>query len=361
MRKPLYAGALLAAMLCAGSAALAGPPVESTSMADAVRRSATVESIVSRFQGDQGWSSRYAQKLRGLNDARLDIATRAASLNELDMLFVEAPFTGGMRLGDVMNDRPGNVSFMGGSTPTAKSNPATNPTLYDDLVFTAVAPCRIYDSRFTTAPLDGTAGSAWPAGAVRTIDVGPVSDYSFQGGQATGCLGTLGGSGEVAAILGSVSTVNQSAAGYLVMFSAGGANPNPYGVVQYYQAGVILTSFLVMTTDLINPVFSQGVSEQASTHVIVDVVGYFARPKAAALDCTLTTAVPAAIAANTNQQAFASACAAGYTQMGIQCVSDSYLTWMATDNESNHCAYHNSDTVTHNISAQAKCCRTAGR
>jgi hypothetical protein len=338
----------------------ARPLDESTTVASTFERAVVVDSIVKRFQGQQGWTFRYVQKLNGLTDARLNIAERAASLQELDSLFVESPFGEGARLGAVLAERRGNVTLMPG-TAVPKDTPGGSPSSFDDLVFTAVAPCRIYDSRFTTSPVDGTAGAPWPVGVTRTIRVGPYVDYSTQGGQATACLGSLGGTGEVAAVLGSVSTVLQTGQGYLVMFSAGAASPNPYGVVQYYQPGYVQTSFLVMSTDLIDPVWSQGVSYQASTHVIVDVVGYFARPKAAALDCTNVTSASVPIAAGGNASAFAPSCAAGYTGVAIMCTTDSYLAWTATNNEPNGCAYHNSAGTAQSISATRKCCRTAGR
>jgi hypothetical protein len=161
--------------------------------------------------------------------------------------------------------------------------------------------------------------------------------------------------------MGSVSTVSQSGQGFITMFSFGSTNPSPYGVVQYYQPGYVQTSFVVMSTDMADPVKTTGYSGQASTHVIVDVVGYFARPKAVALDCTLTVPVSVSIPASSNVSVFASSCPAGYTPVGVQCGTDSYLTWLAANNDTQHCAYHNSDGSAHNINATAKCCRSAGR
>jgi hypothetical protein len=354
-------------MLFAGAAAAAVPLDESTSVARAMERSTLIGSIVNRFQADKDWSPRYLQKLNALSDARLGIADRATSFQELDSVLVEAPFASGTGLGALRANRPGNVSFMAGKDASvSKASPGGNPTSYDDLVFTAVAPCRIYDSRFSTAPVDGSLpGAMWPANTNRTVAVGPYpGGYAFQGGQATACLGGLGGTSEVAAIMGSVSTVSQTGQGFLVFFSAGSPNPSPYGVVQYYQPGYVQTSFVVMTTDLIDPVWTQGYSGQASTHVIVDVVGYFARPKAVALDCTIVNGTDVPIAAGATANAAAPACAAGYTKVTDFCRTTSFGTVVAGFNQPSdggYCNFSNPTAGPVTVRHDVQCCRTAGR
>jgi hypothetical protein len=237
-------------------------------------------------------AAQYKARLESLSDERLDLASRSGSVEELDLLFVQAPIASGMTLGNLMSNRPGNVVMpVTGSGKTTKADgdtqgsPATDPDRYSDLVFTAVTPCRIYDSRFNTENIDGKPPNArWPVSLVQRVRIGPYPDYTPYGGQATACLGTSGAGTQnppsrIAALMGAVSTVNQLGAGYLIFWAFDAANPNPYGVAQWFQPNIVQTSFVVMPTDIINPVWSNGVAGNAATHVIVDVVGYFHKPK----------------------------------------------------------------------------------
>lgn len=188
-------------------------------------------------------------------------------------LLLDPPVPQGASLGLVMSGQlPGMISIIHTGTG-AKSTPASDPAAYADLTFTALTPCRLYDSR----PTQGGAGS-WVAGSTNTINIGPNLSYAFQGGSATSCgISSLVGPGRIAAVLASVSTVNQAGAGYLAFFSHGAVNPFPYGVTQAYQAGSVQTSFVVIPTDLVGAVLASGYTT-AQTNVIIDVVGYFAPP-----------------------------------------------------------------------------------
>jgi hypothetical protein len=305
-------------------------------------------------ENPRNWSLRNAPKFARLTDAQLQLAQRAETIGELELLFIDAPLRDGTSLGSLARHLPGNLTIVSRDTAARpKADPTGSPTLYDDLVFTAVTPCRIYDSRLSEG--------FWNANTTHLVRIGPYSDYSNQGGQAVACLGSLVENGQIAAVMTSVSTVNQTGAGYLVFFPSGAANPNPYGVAQWFQPGYVQTSFVVMPTNMIGPVWSEGYIGNAGSHVIVDVIGYFAQPKAVALDCILTGPASLPISAGASVTVYANACPAGYTSVGIQCGSDSYLTWLAANSEFDHCAYHNSDVSTANVRAYAKCCRTAGR
>ena len=174
--------------------------------------------------------------------------------------------------GAVSGPRQLPLSLGGGSF--SKSNPTAAPSLYSNLVFTAVTPCRILDSR----PAYGGAGR-WSAASTNTVKVGPYAGgYAFQGGSATDCgLPAVLGSGKIAAVMASVTTVTPSANGFLTFFSYGGPNPFPYGVSQFYAAGGIGTAFVVMPTDLSPPVWVSAYTTQ-QVDVVIDIVGYFAKP-----------------------------------------------------------------------------------
>ena len=326
-------------------------------------RTAVISEVIGRFAPsmEASWAGRMQSRLAGLSESQLTLARRAQSAAELELLFTQAPLGAGTSLASFAAS--GRASLAMAAKP--KASPGSSPTSYDDLVFTAVNPCRIYDSRFAVAPIEGSPGAPWPANTSRTFGVGPYTDYSFQGGQATSCLGSLGGSSQVAAIVGSVSTVSQTAPGYLVFYSAGGTNPNPYGVAQYYQPGVVLTSFVVMPTDLINPVYTTGFSGQASTHVIIDVVGYFAAPKAVALDCTIVNGTDTALpASSTGTNAFSPSCTAGYSKVSTYCRTNSFGASLSGFNQpadGGVCNFKNDTTSATTVRADSVCCRVPGR
>ncbi len=299
MSKRHIAGAFIASIAVAG---IAQARVDASTTLEAHQARASlisdiIGSLQTRFGAEKSGSptafaAQYKRRLEALSDERLDLASRAGSLEELELLWLQAPISSGMTFGNLMSNRPGNLALPltdSGITTKAdgdtRASPALNPDRYSDLVFTAVTPCRIYDSRFNTENIDGKAPNArWPANVTQRVRIGPYPDYTLYGGQATPCLGTSGVGtpnppSRIAALMGAVSTVNQLGAGYLIFWSYAATNPNPYGVAQWFQPNIVQTSFVVMPTDLINPVWSNGIAGNAATHVIVDVVGYFSKPR----------------------------------------------------------------------------------
>jgi hypothetical protein len=298
------------------------------------------------------WSLRHMAKLSRLAGDRLRLAQSANTLEELELLLLEPPIAEGTRLGFALAANP-KVTIIGGAA-RPKASPASAPSAYADLAFTALSPCRIYDSR----PSQGGFGP-WAAASTNVVSIGPNASYAFQGGSPSDCgMSALIGSGKVAAIMASVATSNQAGAGFLTFFSHGAANPFPTAISQAFQAGSVQTSFVIIPTDLVGAVSSDGYTT-AQTHVIIDVLGYFAQPKAAALDCVSTTAATLLIAAGTSGQAVPAACSAGYTAVAPRCVSDSSLMTLVSTNGG--CVYQNDDTAAHNGSAYSTCCRVPGR
>jgi hypothetical protein len=237
------------------------------------------------------------------------------------------------------------------------------PADYGDLVFSALTPCRLYDSR----SYYGGAGT-WAAGSTQPVSIGPNVSYAFQGGSGTDC-GVLAGmaTGRIAALLVSVSTTSQSAAGYLTFYPAGGANPFPMSVTQAYQTGSVQTSFAILSTDGAANAAVSGFTT-AQTEVILDVVGYFAKPKTAALDCysspVATTSIGPAVPLLTpgtgdQAQVAGASCSSGYTLVDTACQADSPHVSLVANNGA--CAYRNNDSVSHNVSAVSRCCRAPGR
>jgi hypothetical protein len=270
----------LASTVLAGLS-FAGPP---TAQED---RAATIGNLMQDWQAKilafnlpvedaKNWSRRNMAKFGALSADRLALAQRAGTLAELELAFIEAPVGDGSRLDVLMANKRGDISMLSSG---AKLSPATSPSSYAGLVFTALSPCRILDSRISQG---GT--GPWTASSINLIKIGPyttagggyASGPGAQGGSATSCgLDTLAGPGQVAMIMAAVSTVSQAGAGYLTFFSNGAPNPGLTSVSQWYQPGYVQTSFVVIPTDLVGTVAAQGFTS-ASTDLIIDIVGYFA-------------------------------------------------------------------------------------
>jgi hypothetical protein len=318
------------------------------------------------------WGMRNLARFTQLGAERLALVQKAGSLAEVEQLIQSAPMPDGASLDLLLATQPG-VTMMTtgtdqGNSPSTrlalKSDPTSSPTSYADLVFTALTPCRIYDSR----PTQGGLG-IWAAGSVNTVKIGPYpGGYAFQGGSATDCgLSALASSGQIAAIMASVSSFNQGGSGFLTFYSNGAPNPAPYGVSQSYSpASGILTSFVVMPTDLAGPVYSSGYTSQ-STNVTIDVVGYFAAPHAAALDCSWTAdGTASAPATGAMTIATSPTCATGYTLTGGSCyggtaANGNYLQNSRYGANAWICEYSNLTAGALTIRSAARCCRTPGR
>lgn len=308
----------------------------------------------------QNWALRNMARFSALSADRVGLLQKATTLGEVEALLVTAPIGNGTNLEILKATLPGNIHVMemagSGADAKTKATPDTSPASYADLAFTALTPCRIYDSRIS----QGGSGT-WVSGGTRVVQVGPYpGGYAFQGGSATSCgLDTLAGNAQIAAIMASVSTTGQTGAGYLT-FYAGGTNPFPFGVSQTFRLGLgVQTSFVVMPTDLISGVWTYGAANSANTEVILDIVGYFAKPKAAAFDCVNAPGTTVPIAAGANAQPNGGICPAGYSYTTTQCFGTSFALVLVTNSGS--CAYHNSGGSAADVTATNLCCRTAGR
>ena len=220
----------------------------------------------------KNWARRNLAKFSRLSRDRLALAQRASTLAELELVLLDAPIPEGTHLDVLLASKPGDIAMSGS---IAKSSPATSPSSYANMVFTALNPCRILDTR----PSQGGFG-AWTAGSTNTIKIGPYgtgyqTGPGSQGGSATSCgLDTLAGPGKIAVIMAAVSTVSQAGAGYLTFFPQGSPNPGLTSVSQWYQPGYVQTSFVLIPTDLTSLVAASGFTS-ATTDLIIDVVGYF--------------------------------------------------------------------------------------
>ncbi len=227
-----------------------------------------------------------------------------------------------------------------------------------DLVFVPITPCRIIDTRL--------AGGQIPANGVRSYDVTAVSDYSFQGGDATNCSGA-GAAGSFAAAAINFTVVTPAAAGYITAFPFLGTQP--LAATVNYTAGDIRGNYAVVKLDQGASVNELSVYSFAQTHLVADIVGYYIAPEPTQLDCVDVVSAGVDIAAGSTGSQTTAACPVGYEITGGGCTSSNFdgkiVTSRSFDNsptsQSHFCAFRNQGTGVTNFVAYGRCCRTPGR
>ena len=140
-----------------------------------------------------------------------------------------------------------------------------------DLVYTPVTPCRIIDTR-------SAAAGQMAAGSVRSFNGWTVTDFVNQGGLSSNC--NIPANTNTAAIVVYFTVVSPSAAGYITTY------PNVIGATQpvastvNFGAGEVKgnNATLKLNQSVATGHFS--VFTSSATHLVADVVGYYAKPTA---------------------------------------------------------------------------------
>ena len=313
----------------------------------------------------RAWSRQALAAFSSFTPGQLRIAQMATERWEIDLLMAAAPFAAGTSWTLAKSiDRP-DIAAITDSVLKSKDSRKLGTLDTEDLVFTPVAPCRIADSR----PSFGGPGTLTHL-STRGLSVSPgYTSYSFQGGSASNCGLTGIGTDDNVVLALALSTFSQSAAGYVTMFRSGTTNPAPFVVTQWFQAGVVNTSTVFVGTDCCSFKDFNIYVNGANTDYALDVVGYFARPKATALSCTTTTAVssPIATSSGTNFYGFAvpAACPAGTTEVSMRCTTNNALAsaseYDATGNGSAQQCEGLSLSNAHLLRANRVCCSIPGR
>jgi hypothetical protein len=149
-------------------------------------------------------------------------------------------------------------------------------TLAAGSVFTAIAPCRIVDTRLPS-PV------RLAAGVPRAFHVvGTVNDFAGQGGSAGGCgiPGYDGSSPRVTGVMFNFVAVNPLGAGNLRAWPSNQQVPNA-AVVNYAAVpGLNIANGIAVAVsqDAVEGDDLTLRADVSDTHLVVDVVGYFARP-----------------------------------------------------------------------------------
>jgi hypothetical protein len=240
-----------------------------------------------------------------------------------------------------------------GRTETAGADVVPNlGSASGDLVYNTVTPCRVVDTRFASA-------GAFAPSTTRTFDV-DGSNFSAQGGSSTGCGIPYG---VAQAVTMTIVAVSPTGTGYLRAWALGAA---PTTVVLNYDANdVIATTAIIPVAPGVGNDFS--IFSLAGSHVVIDVLGYFAAPVATALDCISVSS--AFVAAPVNSwTAIDAVCPAGRTVTGGgHFTSEGSLgypgVWLLSIPSGNawRIWVDNQTNGPRNIQSWARCCRVPGR
>jgi len=137
-----------------------------------------------------------------------------------------------------------------------------------DLVFTAVQPCRIYDTRSGTG-VQGAGTGPIPAAQTRNIDV------------SHGAAPSCGISTQARAVVMNIVAVSPAGPGHLVAWPFGTSPPSA-SVLNYSNV-----PGLNIANGIVQPICGPNCTHELSlvpgvsaTHVLIDVTGYFAPPGA---------------------------------------------------------------------------------
>lgn len=219
--------------------------------------------------------------------------------------------------------------------------------LASDLVFVPLPPCRIFDTR--------SSGGALASGGTRNFDTYPFGggNFSYQGGTASGNCDMVP---DAAAVVINIAAPLSTVGGFLTVYPYGTTRPLASNLD--YSAGELKNNEIVAKSA--NGAWDITVYAHGATHVVGDVVGYFIRPQATALNCVDTADTNVTVAANATANAVAPACAAGYTQTATNCESS---TWQMpfVFFSGGTCSAQNNSSSSAVLRASRTCCRVPGR
>ncbi len=215
--------------------------------------------------------------------------------------------------------------------------------LAQDLVFTPVQPCRIVDTR--------NALGAIQAGLIRSYRVTGKANYLDQGGSSTNC--TLQTEQISAAVL-YVTAVTPAGAGYATVYPYATNQPSTSNI--NYSAGDIVNGAAIVRVPNPATTYDFTIFSYATSDYVIDVVGYYAPPRATALTTTN-------IAAGGTGQATAPACQAGFTATGLDCESTSWSMPIVFSSlrGGSVCGARNGGATTASLKVSQRCCRVPGR
>lgn len=222
-----------------------------------------------------------------------------------------------------------------------------------DLVYAPVTPCRILDTRVTGGAI--TANGSRDFNAV----VGSGGNFSSQGGSATDCGVVAAGQ---AAVVINLTAVTPTGAGFATAYPFGATRPLASSV--NYTAGAIVNNSIVVK--LPSPLTTKDFTVYtfaASDHV-ADIVGYYAPPRATALECQQVNGTPHSSPANGyDLTGFSVSCPTGYeiTSLGLHAGSNIVMADSSMFGGGGSFFVYNLGNSAQTVTPYAQCCRVPGR
>lgn len=220
-----------------------------------------------------------------------------------------------------------------------------------DLVFTPVTPCRIFDTRTSqggTGPI--------PAAGTKGFAVWGQTSFAAQGGSTSNC--GLVANSNTAAVAVNLTVVLPAAGGFITAYPSGVTVPNAATV--NFNAGDVKGNFTIVKVQQAGAAPNLNVYSTSLTDVVGDVVGFYSRPVATALECQVTNRTTVPIAINDVAASTAPLCATGYTETATNCSASGYEVSFARQGDG-ICSAKNNGGTSRDISAWRTCCRIPGR
>ncbi|MBL8263769.1 MAG: hypothetical protein JNM58_15225 [Xanthomonadaceae bacterium] len=214
-----------------------------------------------------------------------------------------------------------------------------------DLIFVPITPCRIIDTR--------VAGGAIAANTTRNFDVTAVSNYTFQGGDASNCNGA-GAAGSFAAAAINFTVVTPSAAGYITAFPYLAAQP--LAATVNYTAGDIRGNYAVVKLDQGASADELSVYTFAQTHLVADIVGYYRNPGPLLFECVNSGETIDSVNAGATKNTVAPTCPISYTPTATNCESSTWQMPFVYFSDGT-CSAQNNSSGTAQLRASRTCCR----
>lgn len=211
------------------------------------------------------------------------------------------------------------------ATPVAVPNETVLGSRTDQLVFVPIAPCRVVDTRGT-----GTRTGILAAGASRSFDLEDDFTTAGQGGQTATCTGIPVDSPYGWAV--NITVTGYAGTGVLKAWPYLGTEPST-SIINYFAAAPALANATTLTgCDLCGDDITVK-AVNASTHVIIDVMGYYQQATgfiSSPPTITKLAGTTTAVAAGGFQSIAGAACPAGTTAIGGASTNGSVTGAIAT-------------------------------
>ena len=241
---------------------------------------------------------------------------------------------------------------------------------FRDLVYIPITPCRTFDTRSTTfAGFSGVVVPGTPKSAY--VAYGGTTSFWVQfGGTVDSCPDTtisgplLAGTSPYSVAM-NVTVISPAGTGWITAYRGDLADPSATVVSKFVQNGVTDTALLI--ANVCRGVTGASCADDikiatrgTTAHVAGDVVGYFIKPQATALQCTAVPGTAVNVPANTytfiNTVA---ACATGYTSVGVDFSAGSDV--LKADSGLSYLYVRNVSVSSQTVTPKTTCCRTPGR